>query len=122
MRGWATNILQNYSGTILWEPYGTTNLQILTQSEAVRTSSGNQYEVAIQAEGDGLSYAWYVKNVGEDFYVKSSFTGPVYSVFLTEMFRDQQVWCVVKDQYGNYLVSDSVLLQQNSARIVPIFS
>ena len=122
MRGWATNILQNYSGTILWEPYGTTNLQILTQPEAVRTSSGNQYEVAIQAEGDGLSYAWYVKNVGEDFYVKSSFTGPVYSVFLTETFRDQQVWCVVKDQYGNYLVSDSVLLQQNSARIVPIFS
>ena len=118
-RGWAAAILQNYAGTLNWVPYDTTELQLLTQPEVVY--SDDSAEITITAAGDGLRYTWYIKNPGEDLYLKSSFNGPVYSVFLTEKTVGQQVWCLVRDQYDNYLISQGVLLWPENSSLVPSF-
>ena len=106
--GWHGNMLQDNAGNLTWSPYGMTQLEIITQPQVPVARSIGLPEVSIEAVGDGLTYAWYVKNAGEDVYIKSSITGPVFSA---SAGKEQQVLCVVKDQYGNFLVSQSVLLQ-----------
>ena len=105
--GWTEDVLLDYGGSPTWVPYGMTELKIAAQPTVTDPQSGAAAEVSICAEGDGLAYSWYTKNAGEDLYVKSSFTGPVYCAMTGE---DQQVVCVVTDQYGNFLISDPVRL------------
>ena len=108
--GWNQELLQDYGGSVTWVPYGMTELRILSQPALTQTQSEDMAAVSITAEGDGLSYSWYVKNAGEALYLKSSVTGPVYCAGKNSSGTDQQLVCVVKDQYGNFLVSESVLL------------
>lgn len=111
-RGWTQDILQNYGGDLTWVPYGMTELAITSQPQVTYNETDGVTEVSIAAEGDGLTYGWYVKNAGETLYVKSSFTGPVYSTKACE--NDQQVLCVVTDQYGGFLISESALITNGS--------
>lgn len=110
--GWTTNVLQNYGGDLTWVPYGMAELKI-TQQPLV-TYSQELATVSITAVGDGLSYSWYTKAAGEDLYVKSSFSGPDYCAKTNGSGCNQQVVCVVKDQYGNFLISESILLELGS--------
>ena len=106
--GWTEEILQDYGGALSWEPYGMTELKIVSQPAVSRARSvAGTGSVSISAEGDGLTYSWYVKGANDAMYVKSSFTGPV---FCAKPGTDQQVLCVVMDQYGNFVISDPVLL------------
>lgn len=105
--GWIEDVLLDYGGSPTWEPYGMTELQITSQPAVSRARSADKGSVTITAQGDGLRYSWYVKSATDAIYVKSSFTGPVYRATAGE---DQQVVCVVTDQYGNFLISDPVRL------------
>ena len=109
--GWTEDILQNYGGDLTWAPYGMTELRITQQPAVPRTRSGDIAEVSITAEGDGLTYSWYVKGTNDAMYVKSSFTGPV---FCAKSGEDQQVLCVITDQYGKFVISDPVLLSADT--------
>ena len=114
--GWNTQVLQNYAGNLNWVPHGMTPLQITQQPEV--TMLDGKAEVSIEAEGDGLTYTWHVKNAGDEVYVKSSFTGSVYSALMHADAKDQLVKCTVKDQYGNYIVSDSIMLRLSSTNSI----
>lgn len=113
--GWTADMLQNYGGRLTWEPYGMTELKITCQPETVSVPSGANAEVSIAAEGDGLTYTWYTKNSGDTVYIKSSVTGSVYGVTMCDAVKDRQVLCVVKDQYGNSVISQRALLRMDVA-------
>ena len=117
--GWAEDVLHNYGGELTWVPYGMTELKI-TQQPTVSYSQ-DLATVSIAAVGDGLSYSWYIKNAEDDLYVKSSFTGAEYFVKTNGNSINQQVVCVIKDQYGNFCISESALLSLgNSNAEAPI--
>lgn len=113
--GWTADMLGNYGGLLTWEPYGMTELKITVQPETVYAQSGADAEVSITAEGDGLTYTWYAKNPGDTMYIKSSITGSVYCVTMSDVVKDRQVLCVVRDRYGNYMISQSALLRMDTA-------
>lgn len=100
-RGWNALELLDYGGTLTWVPYGMTELKITCHPQNICTSGGTASTISVEAEGDGLTYCWYLKKPGESVFVRSSVSGPVYPITMTELFEDAQVVCVVKDQYGN---------------------
>lgn len=112
--GWHKDLLKTYGGTPEWIPYGMTQLRITAQPQSVCAAAGEYAEISVAAEGDGLSYCWYMKKPGESVYVKSSVSSPVYTATMTELFEDMQVVCVVVDQYGNFLTSQHAFLRMCS--------
>ena len=120
--GWSGEMLGNYGGLLTWKPYGMTQLKITAQPQTVSVPSGADAEISITAEGDGLCYTWYTKNSGDTMYIKSSITGSSYCMTMSDTVKDRQVLCVVKDLYGNYLISQSALLRMETAADAASFS
>ena len=108
--GWTEDCLRSYGGSLNWIPYGMTELRITEQPQSVCTAAGTPAEFSINAAGDGLTYSWYMKKPEESVYVKSAVSGPVYAVTTAALFEDLQVICVVRDQYGNYVISQQANL------------
>ena len=75
---------------------------------------GATVKVTVKAEGDGLKYAWYIKNAGATKYSKSSVTSATYSVKLSASSSDRRLYCIVTDQYGNEAKSNTVLVRRQA--------
>ena len=109
--GWTKDALSGYGGCLTWVPYGMTTLRITSQPESVSVPAGALAEVSVSAAGDDLTYNWYTKEPDSCIYIKTSVSGPVYTMIMGEGSEDRQVQCVVTDKYGNFLVSQSALLR-----------
>lgn len=108
-RTWTKAVLQNYGGTVTWSC--NTPVQIQTQPKATDTKLGGTARLRVAATGDGLTYKWCYKNVGQTKYTESTQTGPVYSVKMSAATRNQWVCCLITDRYGVTVKSDVVLLR-----------
>ena len=105
--GWDADFLGNYGGQVTWEPYGMTQLRIIEQT---CTQSQDAISVSVAAEGDCLSYSWYIKDAGDEIFVKSSVSDATYSMKIGDQSGDRLVMCVITDRYGVRIQSDPVLL------------
>ena len=86
------------------------DLKVTAQPQSVSVAPGAKASVSVSATGDGLTYTWYSKDGDADF-VKSSITKSTYSVTMTEARDGKQVYCVVKDAYGNEVTTDTVTMK-----------
>ena len=121
-RGWTQQALAPYGGNLVWEPYGMTELKILTQPYISYSAEDSIAMVSLEAEGDGLTYEWYLKSASDAMYVKSSVTGAAYPAKVSDQTDDRQIMCVITDQYGNSVKSESIQLNAQStasARSIP---
>jgi len=84
---------------------------ITTQPKHTYTKLGSTAKVTVGAKGDGLTYQWYIKNAGSTKYSKSSITTNTYSVKMSDTVKDRYVYCVVTDQYGNSVKTNTVVLR-----------
>ena len=84
----------------------TTPLKIITQPFGCEQQEGVVASTKIVAQGDGLTYTWYVLDPGKTDYVKSSITKDTYGFTMTESKDGRKVYCVVKDKYGNSVKSN----------------
>jgi len=82
--------------------------KITSQPKSVTVAKGQKVTVSLKAVGDGLTYTWYYKNKGASSFSKTdTFTGNTYSISSMSASRDgRQVYCVVKDKYGNSVKSN----------------
>ena len=71
---------------------------------------GSTASFTVEATGTGLSYQWWVKKPSATKFSKSSVTGPVYEVELTEARNGNQVYCVVTDAFGNSVRTNAVTM------------
>ena len=93
----------------------STPLEIIKQPVSVTVAEGEKAVVTVEAEGDGLTYAWYYKSAtGSKFALTTSFTGPKYYITMTEARNGRQVYCVITDQYGNSVTTDTVMLSMEA--------
>ena len=93
-----------------------TTLKITSQPVSVTVASGKTAAVTVKAQGDGLKYKWYYRNAGDsNFAYTSTFTGNTYSVTMTSGRAGRQVYCVVTDQYGVSVKSNTVTLGMPTA-------
>ena len=85
--------------------------RITRQPESVTAAKGEMANVSFTATGDGLTYTWYFKNKGVSYFSKTnSFTSNSYSVAMDATRDGRQIYCVVKDKYGNCVETDVVTL------------
>ena len=89
--------------------------KITKQPANVTVASGATAKTSITAVGDGLSYTWYYKNKGASAYTKSSTTTNTYSTTMDSSRNGRQVYCVIKDKYGNSVKSNVVTLSMGTA-------
>lgn len=75
--------------------------------------SGDKVSSSVVAEGDSLSYQWYIKNAGQQSFSKSSVTKATYKVTMNEKSDGRQVYCVITDKDGNQLQTKTVTLHRN---------
>ena len=68
---------------------------------------GEVARVSVKAQGDGLTYEWYLKNAGSDEWIKSSLTGKTSSCTMNTARDGREVYCVITDAYGNQVTSAS---------------
>ncbi len=96
---------------------GTTSssqVVITTQPKTTYAKEGVKVSVKVDAQGDGLTYQWYIKNDGENSYSKSSVTSSTYSATMGDKVHGRRVYCIVTDQYGNQVQSFTALLRRQA--------
>ena len=84
--------------------------EITAQPQDVAAAVGAAARTTVTATGEGLTYAWWYKDTGMSAFKKSSITAARYSMTMTEARNGRQVYCVVTDQYGGSVTSDTVTL------------
>ncbi|MBR5232096.1 MAG: SH3 domain-containing protein [Clostridia bacterium] len=87
-----------------------TPLKITKQPANATAKVGSIVKTTVEAQGDGLTYTWYLKNPSATKFGKSSVTGKTYSWRMTRENSGRQVYCVITDAYGNSVSTKVVRL------------
>ena len=87
---------------------------ITQQPKTVTVASGKSAKTTVEAKGDGLTYTWYYKNASATKYSKSSITKSTYSTTMSDKTKNRKVYCVITDQYGNTVQTNTVTLKMKS--------
>lgn len=83
-------------------------ITISTQPKGDCANYKQTVETTVKAVGDGLTYQWYIKNPGKDSFSKSSVKEATYSYEMGSGKSGRQAYCVIKDQYGNTVKTNTV--------------
>lgn len=94
---------------------GKFKAEIITQPTDASAYIGSGVGTTVVAEGDGLTYTWYVKEPGSSSFVKSAASQAKYSFVLTEAKVGRQVYCVITDRYGNSVTTNTVTFSKRTA-------
>ncbi len=85
-------------------------LAIANQPLSTLAAIGESVETSVEASGTIKSYQWWVKNPDTENFEKSAVTGPTYECVMTEETDGCQVYCIITDEYGNTVQSDTATL------------
>ena len=84
---------------------------ITKQPVSTAVYSGENASVKIKATGDGITYTWYYKDKGMSSFKKvTSMKSTTYKTKMSASNDGRQVYCLVKDKYGNKVKSNVVTL------------
>ena len=90
----------------------TRQLQIVKQPEDVAVAIGEKVVFSVEAEGDGLTYQWYYRNKNGKTFAASSYKGKTYSVSMAEYCDGREVYCVITDENGNTVRTETVSMSK----------
>ncbi|MBO5671010.1 MAG: InlB B-repeat-containing protein, partial [Clostridia bacterium] len=85
-------------------------LEITSQPADTSVYEGELVSVSVAASGEGLSYQWYVAMAGSDTFSKSSVKKSTYSTVMDESRDGRRVYCIVTDEHGCTVMSDTVTI------------
>ena len=85
-------------------------LKITSQPEDVTGTIGQKITLTVVAEGEGLTYQWYVRDSENDSWRKSSCTNASNSTKLNAAADGRQLYAVVTDSDGASVESRVVTL------------
>jgi uncharacterized repeat protein (TIGR02543 family) len=99
------------SGNVTLYAIWSKNVSITTQPSNVTVTVGQNASTTVTCVGEGLTYQWYYKNVGQSGFNKSSTTNSTYTVTMNTADRmGRQIYCVITDTNGNSVTSNTVTL------------
>ena len=85
-------------------------LEITIQPTDTTAAFGEMFCATVEAKGDGLKYQWYFRNAGTDTWYTSGVRDNTYDDIMTKARNGREVYCVVTDQWGNSVTTDTVKL------------
>lgn len=88
-----------------------TILKITQQPKSQTVKQDQPATVTVQAKGDGLTYAWFYKDLSDGtFKLDRNYTGPNYTVQMNSDRDGRKVYCVITDKYENSVTSNTVTI------------
>ena len=93
--------------TVLAEQSGPA---ILTQPVPDDAVLGEKATIFVEAQGEGLTYAWYYKDAKAKSFTKSTIKSATYSLTLKETNANRVLYCVVTDAEGRKATTETVSL------------
>ncbi|MCR5203468.1 MAG: hypothetical protein K6E47_00250 [Lachnospiraceae bacterium] len=91
-------------------------ITITKQPADTSVDPGKAADFSITATGDGLTYLWQYKNVGDSAWTDwTSKTSPVINVAYAAYRNGMSLRCVIKDSKGNTVTSNVATLKYNSS-------
>ncbi len=82
--------------------------KLLQQPEDVYVYVGQVATTNVVVEGEGLKYQWYIQNPGMSGFAKSSIQTDTYTYEMTVEKAGRKAYCVITDQFGETLTSQTV--------------
>ena len=83
---------------------------ITQQPESVEQEIGKKFAITVKAEGEGLTYQWYVKEAGaKEFKVSVNKTSS-YAYTMQTYMHNRQVYCVITDANGNSVQTETATI------------
>ena len=79
---------------------------------------GELVHVTVEAEGENLTYEWWYATPGSTKFYKSSITTATYSTRMDATRDGRQLYCIVKDESGNSVQSDTVTISLRPAILI----
>ena len=92
--------------------------EIISQPQDATVDIGEKASVTVEARGEDLTYAWYLKGRTATKFTKSSVTKATYSVTMSDTVDGRQVYCVVTDKNGDSITTDTVTLSKYVFEVV----
>ena len=83
---------------------------ITGQPESVSADRFAEAVVSVAAEGEGLTYAWFYRCVGETEFRTSACTGDTFRIVMSGDLHGCEAYCVITDGDGNTVTSDTAIL------------
>ena len=83
---------------------------IYAQPQNAEALLNERFCVSVEAEGEGLKYQWYFRNVGTAQWYKSSVKDNTYDDVMTTARAGREVYCVITDANGKSVTTDTVKL------------
>ena len=83
---------------------------IIQQPESVQQELGQKFAITVKAEGEGLTYQWYVKESGAKAFKVSSNKTSSYAYSMQHYMDNRKVYCVVTDKYGNSVQTETATI------------
>ena len=83
---------------------------ITQQPESVQQEVGKKFAITVKAEGDGLTYQWYVKESGAKAFKVSSNKTASYAYTMQTYMHNRQVYCVITDANGNSVQTETATI------------
>ena len=90
------------------------SLAIIRQPQNVSVTSGKTATVTVEATGMYLEYQWYISDDNGVSFHKSSITSADYSVIMNASRSKRQLYCVIRDGFGNFVKTNTVHMKQVS--------
>ena len=95
-------------------PEDSTELAILEQPQDWTGAEGEYPSISVLAQGDGLTYQWYCRDVGGSVFYASSDKDDTYDSYPMAPSRDgRELYCVVTDRYGRSVRSESAFMRMS---------
>ena len=85
-------------------------LEITSQPADAAAALGEMFCATVEAKGDGLKYQWYFKNAGSNQWCKSGVRDNTYDDVMTKLRMNREIYCVITDEWGNSVTTDTVKL------------
>ena len=85
---------------------------ITQQPESVQQEVGKKFAITVMAEGEGLTYQWYVKDSGAKAFKVSSNKTASYAYTMQTYMHNRQVYCVVTDANGNSVQTETATISR----------
>jgi|GEM_PF-2599745 len=78
--------------------------------DVVVAADGDYATFTVVAEGEGLSYQWYIKNPGASEFSLSTKTESVYTTPVRAATSGRELYCVITDAHGNTITTNTVTM------------
>ena len=83
---------------------------ITKQPTDVYAAKGEKFSIKPEVQGEGLTYQWYYKESYQKKFSTSSNKTSAYAYAMQSYMNNRQVYCVITDQYGNQVTTETVTI------------